>query len=188
MMKRWMIIVGIAVLVIGALAVTIGGVVYAGTALWQRGDGPHGPMMGNGEDIPGPRGTDDDGCVGPMDGVEDGLLQETMHTSMMQTFAQKLGLSVDALQARLDAGETLWQIASAQGVSREDFANWMSEARTAALDQAVAAGTITQEQADWMKQHMQGRFGGMHGNWNGEQDSGSRGPWGRRGGSGNRMP
>jgi len=184
MMKRWMIVTGIAVLVLGALAVTVGGVVYAGTALWQRGDGPRGPMMSGSQDVPGPRGSGDEDCIGPMDGEQDGVLAETMHTAMLQTFAQKLGLSVEALQARLDAGETLWQIASAQGVSQEDFAGWMAEARTAALDRAVADGTITQEQAAWMKQHMQGRFGGMHGNWNG-QDGTANGPQGRRGG---RMP
>lgn len=77
-----------------------------------------------------------------------------MHDAMMSAFAEALGLPVEELEARHDAGETLWQIAEAQGMSAEDFGSLMIEARSDALQQAVADGTITQEQADWMNQRM----------------------------------
>jgi len=46
----------------------------------------------------------------------------------------------------------LAQIAYAQGFTAEQFSTLMTEARARAVDQAVAAGEITQEQTDWMQQ------------------------------------
>ncbi len=167
-MKRWWMIAGVAVLVLGALALTVSGVVYA-KMLWQRGDGPRGPM---GDNMP----MDRPACDGPMVGGE--VLQGVMHDVVLQTFAEKLGLSEEDLQNRLDGGETLWKIASEQGISEEDFTTWMEEARSQALDQAVTDGTITQEQADWMKEHMRGGRGGWG---NGDVDGSMRpGRHGRR--------
>lgn len=74
-----------------------------------------------------------------------------MHEAMMTAFAEALGLEVDELEARHAAGETMWQIAEAQGYSLEAFNALMLETRSAALDQAVADGLLTQEQADWMQ-------------------------------------
>lgn len=90
----------------------------------------------------------------------DGLL----HDAMLAVFAEKLGLPVDALEARLEQGETMAQVASAEGLSAEEFTALMTSARSQAIDQAASDGTLTQEQADWMKQRG-GRMGGrgMHG-------------------------
>jgi hypothetical protein len=77
-----------------------------------------------------------------------------MHTYMVETFAEALGLTPEELQARLDDGETMYTIAQAQGLSDEEFSTLMVEARTKALEDAVADGVLTQEQADWMVQHM----------------------------------
>jgi len=77
-----------------------------------------------------------------------------MHDAMMGAFAEAFGLSQEELEARQAAGETMWEIAEAQGFSAEEFASLMTEARSEALEQAVAEGTITQEQADWMIQRM----------------------------------
>ena len=74
-----------------------------------------------------------------------------MHDSMMSAFAEAFGLSAEELEARHDAGETMWQIAEAQGYSLEEFGALMLSTRSAALDDAVAAGLMTQEQADWMQ-------------------------------------
>lgn len=78
-----------------------------------------------------------------------------MHEYMEDAFAEALGISHDDLEAKLDAGETMWSIAQAQGLSDDEIAKLMVDARTKALEKAVADGVLTQEQADWMSQHMQ---------------------------------
>lgn len=93
------------------------------------------------------------------DGDEDGF----MHDTMTAALAEKLGLSAADLQARLDKGETLTQIAESKGFTGDKFTTLMTEARTSALDQAVKDGKLTQEQADWMKQRGGWMFGGRGG-------------------------
>lgn len=88
------------------------------------------------------------GYAGSMAGTQSGLL----HADMAAVYAEALGISVDDLNARLAQGETLSQIAAASGLSAEEFSALMAQARTQALDQAVQAGSLTQTQADWMKQ------------------------------------
>lgn len=80
-------------------------------------------------------------------GTQTGLL----HDEMIKVFSEELGISVEDLEARLTAGETLSDIALAQGLTLEQFNTLMVEARTQAIDQAVADGVLTQTQADWMK-------------------------------------
>ena len=101
-----------------------------------------------------------------------------MHETMLTAFAEAFGLSVDEIETRHAAGETMWQIAEAQGYSFEEFTTLMLEARTTALEQAVAAGLLTQEQADWMLS----RWGGQ-GSGTGTCQGGTlRGGMGGRGG------
>ena len=75
-----------------------------------------------------------------------------LHEDMIPFYAEKLGLSVDELNTRLASGETLSQIALANGMTFEDLRTLMADARTAALQQSVSDGTLTQTQADWMAQ------------------------------------
>ena len=74
-----------------------------------------------------------------------------LHEYMDKAMAQALGISVDAFEARRAAGETAYQIALSQGISADKIPALLSQARTSGLDAAVAAGAITQAQADWMK-------------------------------------
>lgn len=102
-----------------------------------------------------------------------------MHEYMEQAFAKALGLSEEELEERIEAGETMWQIAQDLGFTQDEFANLMIEARTSALDQAVEAGLLTREQADWMIQRMAQRqaagFGpGSGGCWGGGRMGGWR--------------
>lgn len=76
----------------------------------------------------------------------DGLL----HDEMIAVFAEKLGISRDDLDARLAEGETIAQIASAKGLTVDQFRTLMVDARAQAIDQAAKNGTLTQSQADWM--------------------------------------
>ncbi len=78
-----------------------------------------------------------------------------LHAYMINAFAEALDLTPEELQAQLAAGETMWSIAEAKGLSAAEFADLMLKARTQALNQAVADGVITQAQAEWMIQRMQ---------------------------------
>ena len=86
-----------------------------------------------------------------------------LHTYMVTAFAEKLGLKVEDINARLTAGETMYDVAIADGVKAEDFSVLMVEVRTIAMNAAVKDGVITQAQADWMSSRGFGR-GGMYGN------------------------
>jgi hypothetical protein len=155
MNKKLLLIVGLVVTV-GALAVV--GVVSAQTITPSYGCGPNGygvrgGMMGYGN---GPRGmmgggygmTGANGTYGPM------------HDAMFNALAEGLGLSRADLDARAAAGETPYQIALSLGFTQTEFVQVMTDARSAALTDAVAQGYLTQDQADWMQNRMN-RFGGQ---------------------------
>lgn len=77
-------------------------------------------------------------------------LDSLLHDDLMAIYADALGISVDELNARLEGGETLAEIAYAEGLTPEQFFALMSDARAQAIEQAVLDGTLTQEQADWL--------------------------------------
>lgn len=77
-----------------------------------------------------------------------GYLQDEMLTAL----ANRLGLSVDDLKAKLQAGTTPAQIAQEKGLTQDEFRTLMQEARNDALDLAVKNGKLTAEQAEQMKQ------------------------------------
>ena len=81
-------------------------------------------------------------------GAQNGMF----HDEMIVAYAQKLGISVEDLNARLTKGETMVQIAYSKGLTTDQFRTLMTEARSQAIDQAVKNGALTQAQADWMKQ------------------------------------
>lgn len=83
----------------------------------------------------------------------DGLL----HTYMVAAFAEAFDMTPEALQTELNTGTRMYDIAVAEGYTAEQFTELMTTTRTTALEQAVAAGTITQEQADWMLQRWETR-------------------------------
>lgn len=112
--------------------------------------------------------------------MQDG--QGPLHTFMVVEWAKKLDLNVNDINTRLAAGETMYDIALSAGVTAEEFPAVMAEVRANALDAAVAANVITQEQADWMKSRGYGQ-GGMHGNGN----CNGAGPQGQAGGYGRGM-
>lgn len=82
-----------------------------------------------------------------------------LHSFMVTAFAEQLDLNIDDVTARLAAGETLRVIALSEGVTVEELPVLMQAVRATALDAAVEAGVITQEQADWMTSHRGGRLG-----------------------------
>ncbi len=65
-----------------------------------------------------------------------------------EALADALGMTVEELQAAKDEGLTLEEIAEQQGTTIEDVRAAMQSAKEEAINQAVADGTLTQEQAD----------------------------------------
>ena len=175
-MKKW-IVIGVAVVTLAALSVA--GFAWARTAYAQSQyppfPGNHYGMMGGygGYGMMGGYGTGAGGYYGPM------------HDYMVNALAEALNLTPEEVQTRIGNGETPWQIAQAQGLSDEEIQQVMLDAHDEALDKAVEAGLLTQEQADWMDEHMESMwsgdyagFGGCHGapatGGNGNSGSGTR--------------
>jgi hypothetical protein len=146
----------LVIVIVAVVAVALGtaGLVYAqaptpqapvpGTGYGMGGRGARGGMMGQ----------------AAVAGAQDGLL----HDEMIDVYAQKLGISVDDLNARLAKGETMAQIAYSKGLTAAQFSTLMTDARSQAIDQAVKNGTLTQTQADWMGQRGAGGMMGGRGN------------------------
>ena len=77
-----------------------------------------------------------------------------MHEYMISAFAEAVDLTVEDVETRLADGESLTEIAIAEGITKDQLADLFTQVRQAALDEAVADGIITQEQADLMLDHM----------------------------------
>ncbi len=106
-----------------------------------------------------------------------------LHEYMTNALADAFGLTPEELQTMQDNGTTLWDYAAEQGMTIADFQAKMEAARSTALEQAVADGVITQEQADWMSSHGPGHEGRGFGDGTCDGD----GPHGQRGGHFNGM-
>jgi hypothetical protein len=87
-----------------------------------------------------------------------------MHEAMIAVLAQAIDLTPEELQARHDAGETMWQIAESEGLSAEEIQELMLSAHDTALEDAVANGQLREDQAEWMDTHMEQMWSGEYGN------------------------
>jgi hypothetical protein len=81
-----------------------------------------------------------------------------MHEYMINALAEGLNLTPANLQAQITAGKTPYQIAQDKGLSDDQIKELFLKAHDEALDAAVKAGLLTQEQADWMDQRMEQRW------------------------------
>jgi hypothetical protein len=159
----------IAILVVVVLALGVTGVVLA------QGPKPGAtPQPGQGYGMMGSGGMM--GRGGMMGANRNGTQvagMGQMHEYMQAALAEKLGVSVEDLNAAYSDGKTFWQIADEKGFTAEEAQQMMLDARTAALDAMVADGTITQEQADWMKNRSGQMMGGANGGgcpmWDGDE-------------------
>lgn len=139
-------IVGIALLVVIVASVVTGTLVFAQSETPEAQDEagqncvcPPGP----GGQFGGPRG----GRRGPgWAGLDD---------TAKEIIAEALGLTPDELQAQLDEGKRLAEIAEEQGVEASEIQAAMKAVRVARIEQAVADGKLTQEQADQILERME---------------------------------
>ena len=124
----------------------------------------------------GTRTGEDDGLAnffgrgrGRMRGHGNGALVES--GEMHEAIAGALGISVEELEAAQAEGTPLFALAEERGVEMETVRAAMEAVREEAIDQALADGEITQEQADWLRSRPAFGQGPMGGN----------GPFGGRG-------
>ena len=97
----------------------------------------------------------------------------------LATAAETLGLSEDDLRSALEADDaTLASVAADQGVAVEDLQAALVESAQARLDQAVADGRLTQEEADERAADLESRIADL------VQSTDVGGPRGGRGGPG----
>jgi hypothetical protein len=123
---------------------------------------------GTGTGFMGGRGSRN-GLGGTNANVGDGILHEVM----IAAYASELNIPVADLEARLDSGETMAQIALTAGMTLEQFRTLMVEVRTQAIEQALNNGVLTQAQASWMSQHGAGQMaGGQMGHGSGMRGGG----------------
>ena len=101
--------------------------------------------------------------------------------------AQLLGMDDESIQAERLGGKSLVSIAAEKGITKEVLVATIVEAKQEAVSAAVAAGTITQEQADLMLQQMETRIplmvertttGPAFGQPGGRMGAGGMGRWG----------
>ncbi len=87
----------------------------------------------------------------PVNAAARGAGNGPLHDYMVTAMAQALGITPADLEARLASGQTAYQVALNLGISADKVPALLSGARAQAIEAAVAAGAITQQQADWMK-------------------------------------
>jgi AcrR family transcriptional regulator len=73
----------------------------------------------------------------------------------VEAIAEVLGLEVEDLQEALADGQTIAEVAEAQGVALEDVVDALMASASERLQQAVDDGRITQEQADEQTEQME---------------------------------
>jgi hypothetical protein len=88
---------------------------------------------------------------GGQGGMTGGTQAGVLHDEMISVVAEELGITVEDLNARLANGENLYSVAIAEGLTNDDAKALLLDARSQAIDLAVANGDLTQTQADWMK-------------------------------------
>jgi hypothetical protein len=81
-----------------------------------------------------------------------------MHTFIWEGLANTFGLTTDELNAELDSGKTLVELADEKGLERSALVAELENAHQAGLNQAVTDGILTQEQADAMLSQMTGQY------------------------------
>ena len=125
--------------------------------------------------------------LGYSSGLGKGLLNARgdLKDAQMTAAAEVLGITVQDLENQLWAGRSLSAIAGKAGVELQSVTDAMTAARSTAatqeIEQALADGTITQEQADWLLEGVQNGYGRM-GKGLGELGLEGRGGHGGRGG------
>ena len=140
--RTWLTLTGIALAVMVAIAVA--------PAVWAQGPaGGYGPGQVRGRMYGGTPGAGNGsgrrGGMGGMGGQTGGPQQ-----SLVAVAAQQLGITQADLVTQLQGGKTIAQVASEKNVPLDTIVNAFGATRQARMVQAVAAGRMTQAEADAM--------------------------------------
>jgi hypothetical protein len=168
-------VVAVAALVFGVFGFIRAGRVndfnYRGAMLQQGfefGPGMMGRQGSNGDFGPGMmgrQGNNDDygpGMMGGRKGAVGSRGFTEMHDYMEDAVAEKFGVTVDELNSQLKDGKSILDIAAEKGLTVAEFQTMQKDAMTSAIDKALAAGEISQNQADLMKENLlNGMMGGF---------------------------
>lgn len=169
-MNKFLLVVGI--LSIAVLTLGVAGFAYAQGQTPPAPEYPYGPGMmgdyaGHGYDHSMMDGN------GHGYGMGYGIMGSNgeygpMHEAMVTTITEALDLTSDEIEVRHNSGETLWEIAEAEGLSAEEIQDLMFSAHNYASEDAVANGWLTEEQVESMDAHMEQM-------WSGDSQSGGFG-------------
>lgn len=88
------------------------------------------------------------------DGNETRMEGRIGHGPELEVLANILGTSIEDLQTRIEAGETLKDIIVASGLTQDELHEKIQEAHIQKLNEMVAGGIITQEEADARINHI----------------------------------
>lgn len=118
----------------------------------EQPDMPYGPGHMWQED-----GERPDVPFGPGRGMMGGWLMDD--STLLDVVAEALDLTVDEIVAELEQGISIATLAENHGVEVGTIVNAFSERHAAYLQEAVDAGWLTEEQADWMQENMAAMIG-----------------------------
>ncbi|MBI3967249.1 MAG: hypothetical protein HY329_16565 [Chloroflexi bacterium] len=102
-------------------------------------------------------------------------MQRGMHAPIFPAIAQRLGITEPELMTQLRSGTRLSDLAAQKNVSKDDLKAAVTTAVKTDLDAKVAAGQMTQQQADQILLHVQQEFENL---WNGTMPQRGGGPRG----------
>ena len=142
MKKSLLVIMVVAV----AVVVSLGTVSAVSAQGLGQGDGTTLGQGGRGNGGFGNRGTE--------------IENPDVHALEVAAWSKALGITTTNIDARLEAGETMSQIALSAGVTFDEFWTLKTRIKADVADQALAAGYITAEEAQLMQQSA-ARRGGM---------------------------
>jgi hypothetical protein len=130
----------ILLVLVAVVAVSLGTVTAASAQGLGQGDGTAAGSgyAGHGVGGYGNRGTE----------IED----PEVHALEVAAWSEVLGISAEDIDARLDAGETMSQIALSTGISFDEYWTLKTQIQSDVADQALAAGYITADEATLMTQ------------------------------------
>ena len=91
----------------------------------------------------------------------DHVENEDVHNLTVEAWSAALGISVEELEAREAAGETMFSIATSSGKTFEEFRALKTTIHTSVAEEALAAGYITQAEADLMLRAAERQMSGL---------------------------
>lgn len=147
-MKNWKLIVGIALVALVSAGIGAGVMAYVQT----RSAAPE--LLPRYDDMPWHR-MPTWGSTNPR-GMR--MPPGTMHALMEESLSEVLEVSPEALEELLSESEDWEEVAEKLDLTEEQLQRRLDEARSLAIEKAVEEGCLDEHQAEWMREHIGGRW------------------------------